>query len=186
MEIGCKFNTLMLKEYKYYITHAKKYTDFNTLGLYRSITENEKLSLEDKIELRDFANQYFGRFFNFLQIKDPGTYLELIHLGQELNPQQERRAWQELKQSQARILKSKRIRERNFGIYSKHVCGIESCPLNGIMIHYGSVLSDRAEMNFETDKRYIHSQRGKVKLRRERNWADLAIYEAKQDYYESR
>lgn len=52
----------------------KKYTDFNVLGLYRSISENDKLPLEDKIYIRDLANETFGKTFNFLQLKDPKTY----------------------------------------------------------------------------------------------------------------
>ena len=53
MEIGQKFNTLTLKEYFFYIDNYKKYTDFSTLGLYRSIVENEKLSLDDKLVIRE-------------------------------------------------------------------------------------------------------------------------------------
>ncbi len=61
MEIGRKFNTLSLSEYKHYIENHKKYVDFNTLGLYRSIIENENLTLADKIFVRDFANKFFHK-----------------------------------------------------------------------------------------------------------------------------
>jgi|GEM_PF-5372128 len=39
MKIDKQFNRLTLKDYFYYIDHHRKYTDFNTLGLYRSLTE---------------------------------------------------------------------------------------------------------------------------------------------------
>src|SRR3990170_2614037 len=84
MKIGRKFNLLTLKEYKYYIENHKKYVDFNTLGLYRSILENGKITISNKIEVRDFANKFFLKSFNFLQIKDPETYLKLSTLGESL------------------------------------------------------------------------------------------------------
>jgi len=70
MKIGKKFNQLSKSQYYHFIDNYKKYTDFNTLGLYRSITENERLSLEDQIEIRDYANLIFGKTFNFYQLKD--------------------------------------------------------------------------------------------------------------------
>jgi hypothetical protein len=63
MEIGQKFNTLNIKEYFFYIDNYKKYTDFNTLGLYRSIVENEKLSLDDKKAVREYAHKIFRKTF---------------------------------------------------------------------------------------------------------------------------
>lgn len=63
MKIGQQFNNLTLKEYFFYIDNYKKYTDFNTLGLYRSIIENEKLSIEEKIFVRDYANKIFQKTF---------------------------------------------------------------------------------------------------------------------------
>ena len=77
MEIGHKFNTLTLKEYFFYIDNYKKYTDFNTLGLYRSMVENEKLSLNDKIAVREYAHKVFKKTFDFLQLKDPKTFVEV-------------------------------------------------------------------------------------------------------------
>lgn len=41
MKINRKFNTLNFKEYLYFIENHKQFSDFNTLGLYRSIIENE-------------------------------------------------------------------------------------------------------------------------------------------------
>ena len=63
MKIGKLFNQLSKSQYIHYIYNRKKYTDFNTLGLYRSICENEKLTLTEKIEIRDYANTIFGKTF---------------------------------------------------------------------------------------------------------------------------
>ncbi|MDN5215872.1 hypothetical protein QQ020_27595 [Fulvivirgaceae bacterium BMA12] len=38
-------------EYFYYIDDHKKHTEFNTLGLYRSIIENERLEIKEQIEV---------------------------------------------------------------------------------------------------------------------------------------
>lgn len=151
MKIGKKFNQLSKSEYKYFIGNYKKYTDFNTLGLYRSINENEKLNLEDKIEIRDYANERFAKTFNFYQLKDPGTYFELITLGKELTKADENQIWQEIRHNQAKILKEKRIKHRNFGDYSKHNCGYDTCPMNGIMVRQGSWLAE-GHMWFNSDK----------------------------------
>ena len=51
MKIGRKFNQISKSEYFHYIDNNKKYTDFNTLGMYRSICENKKLELSDQIEI---------------------------------------------------------------------------------------------------------------------------------------
>lgn len=151
MEIGQKFNKLTLKEYFFYIENHKKYTDFNTLGLYRSILENEKLNLAEKTEVRDYANQFFQKTFNFLQIKDPFTFFGLSTLGKELTVGDEKQIWKEIKKNQETFLKGKRIKDRNFGIYSKHSCGYETCNLNGLMIHQGSFWIEH-EMRFNSDK----------------------------------
>jgi len=84
MVISQKFNQLTLKEYFFYVDNHKKYTDFNTLGLYRSIIENEKLGLPEKIEVREYAHQFFRKTFDFLQLKDPDTFVKVSTLGQTL------------------------------------------------------------------------------------------------------
>lgn len=43
------------QEYLETVPNYKQYSDFNTLGLYRSLLENEYLSLEAKLEIRDLA-----------------------------------------------------------------------------------------------------------------------------------
>lgn len=151
MEIGRKFNTLSLSEYKHYIENHKKYVDFNTLGLYRSILENENLTLEYKIFVRDFAIIFFQKTFDFLQIKDPFTYVELVTLGETLTVGDEKQLWNQIRQNQEKILKDKQIKHRNFGIYSKHLCGYETCQYNGLMIEQGSFITEH-KMCFDSDK----------------------------------
>jgi hypothetical protein len=151
MEIGQKFNTLTLKEYYFFIDNYKKYTDFNTLGLYRSILENEKLTLDDKIAVREYAHKTFKKTFDFLQLKDPKTFVEVEYLGQELTKGDEQNIWDKVRRNQQQILEGKRIKHRNFGEYSKHNCGFDSCVWNGIMIRQGSWLME-SNMHFESDK----------------------------------
>lgn len=151
MEIGQKFNTLTLKEYLFYIDNYKKYKDFNTLGLYRSIVENEKLTLADKISVRDYAHKTFKKTFDFLQLKDPKTFVEVEYLGQELTKGDEQNIWDNVRRNQQQILDDKRIKHRNFGEYSKHNCGYDTCVWNGIMIRQGSWLME-SNMHFDSDK----------------------------------
>jgi hypothetical protein len=150
MEIGKKFNTLTLREYLFYIDNYKKYNDFNTLGLYRSIFENEKLSLDGKIAVREYAHKVFRKTFDFLQLKDPKTFVEVEHLGQELTKGDEQKIWDDIRRNQQRILEDKRIKHRNFGNYSKHNCGYDTCVWNGIMVRQGSWLAE-SSMHFDSD-----------------------------------
>jgi hypothetical protein len=159
MEIGQKFNTLTLKEYLFYIDNYKKYKDFNTLGLYRSIVENEKLTLADKISVRDYAHKTFKKTFDFLQLKDPKTFVEVEYLGQELTKGDEQNIWDNVRRNQQQILEDKRIKHRNFGEYSKHNCGYDTCVWNGIMIRQGSWLME-SNMHFDSDKnQYVAKDR---------------------------
>jgi hypothetical protein len=151
MDIGQKFNTLTLKEYFFYIDNYKKYIDFNTLGLYRSIVENEKLSFDDKIAVREHAHKTFKKTFDFLQLKDPKTFVEVEYLGQEFTKGDEQRIWDDIRRNQQRILEERRVKHRNFGVYSKHNCGYETCVWNGIMIRQGSWLME-SNMHFNSDK----------------------------------
>jgi len=151
MEIGQKFNTLTLNEYYFFIDNYKKYTDFNTLGLYRSIVENDKLTLDDKIAVREYAHKTFKKTFDFLQLKDPKTFVEVEHLGQEITKGDENKIWDDIRRNQQKILEDKKIKHRNFGEYSKHICGDENCLWNGIMVRQGSWLSE-GTMHFIGDK----------------------------------
>jgi hypothetical protein len=65
MKIGKRFNELEKSEYFHFMQNDKKHSDFNTLGMYKSICENKRLSLTDKIEVRDYANKSFGKTLNF-------------------------------------------------------------------------------------------------------------------------
>lgn len=151
MKIGRRFNELTKDEYLHCIESYKKYTDFNTLGLYRSIIENENLTIEDKIFIRDFANNTFEKTFNFLQLKDPKTYFNLITLGKELTKADAEQIWDDIKTNQQKILSDKRIKHRNFGIYSTHNCGHDSCPFPNLMIKKGFLFAED-HIWFEGDK----------------------------------
>lgn len=152
MQIGKLFNKLNLQEYFFYINNYKKYTDFNTLGLYRSIIENDKLEITHQIEVREYAHKTFKKAFDFLQLKDPKTYFEITTIGQELTIADERKIWEDIKANQQKILADKKIKHRNFGNYSKHNCGYDVCPLNGLMIKEGSAISE-TNMHFQSDKK---------------------------------
>lgn len=174
MKIGKKFNVLSLGEYKHFIENHKKFVDFNTLGLYRSILENDKLTLKDKIVVRDFANQFFQKTFNFLQIKDPFTYFNLITLGESLTEGDEKQIWKQISIYQENYLKSKKIKHRNFGIYSKHSCGYETCNLNGIMVEQGSFFAEH-NMRFISDKNRFSKQLKSERFKKERKQEKSSI-----------
>jgi hypothetical protein len=150
MKIGVKFNQLTYSEYVSILDRYQKYTDFNTLGLYRSILENDKIDLEQKIAVRELAHQKFLKTFEFLQLKDPNTYIGISTLGKTLTRADEEQLWKNVKVEQQKILKDKRIKHRNFGIYSKHTCGYEDCPYNGVMMPEGARRTGR-EMYFDSD-----------------------------------
>ncbi|WP_046246840.1 hypothetical protein [Hymenobacter terrenus] len=157
MKVGKQFNTLTYGEYLHLIENHKKFTDFNTLGLFRSIVETTKLTLEEKLKLRKVAVATFTKTFEFLQLKDPVTYFEVTTLGETLTKANENQAWEDIRHNQQRILKSKKLNHRSFGTYSKHLCGYETCELNGLMIRQGSGLTYplaycRRSMPFDTDK----------------------------------
>lgn len=152
MEIGRKFNTLTKSEYFFYIDNYKKYKDFNTLGLYRSIIENEKLDVAAKIEVREYAHKTFQKTFDFLQLKDPKVFLKVSTLGQTLTKGDEEQLWKNIKKEQQRILADKKIKHRNFGTYSIHHCQTEWCVYKGLMIRQGSWLAESGGMHFASDK----------------------------------
>jgi hypothetical protein len=186
MEIGQKFNKLTLKEYFFCIENHKKYTEFNTLGLYRSILENEKLDLVEKVEVRDYANQFFQKTFDFLQLKDPFTFFGLSTLGKELTVADERKGWNEIRENQERILKAKRIKHRNFGVYSRHTC-VETCLWNGLMVRQGSNISRmNPAMRFNSDKinqcAELKSLRNKKERKKEKQTVQKLIEE---DFFEA-
>lgn len=151
MKINKRFNKLTKKEYFYLLDNRKKYKNFNEFGIYRSILENEKLTLAEKIEVRDYAHQFFSKTFDFYQLKDPWTYVELTTLGMELTTADKQKIWDDVRANQQKILQAKRIKHRNFGDYSKHNCGYDGCYLDGVMIKQGSFFSE-GSMQFATDE----------------------------------
>jgi len=167
MKIEKPFNQFSFKKICYFIDNHKKYTNFNTLGLYRSIVENENLSLDDKIKLRECANNVFQKTFDFLQLKDPKTYFEVATLGVDLTIADERQFWKDIIRNQEIILKQKRIKHRNFGDYSKHNCGDENCVYNGMMVKQGSVLVENS-IHFKTDKTKRDKKEKSKRYKRER------------------
>ncbi len=151
MKIDRQFNTLTLLEYFFYIDNYKNYSDFNTLGLYRSLLENDKLSTDDKIAVREYAHGTFKKSFDFLQLKDPQTFVDVTYIGEELTSGDIEMIWNNIRTNQQKILADKRIKHRNFGDYSKHNCGRENCVWNGIMVRQGSWLVEN-NMHFISDK----------------------------------
>ncbi|GAA4355819.1 hypothetical protein GCM10023185_19040 [Hymenobacter saemangeumensis] len=166
MKLGRKFSTLTYGEYLHLIENHQKFTDFNTLGLFRSIIETTKLNLEEKQELRRVAIAAFAKTFEFLQLKDPRTYFEVSTLGETLTKADEQQAWEDIKQNQQKILESKRISHRNFGTYSKHNCGLATCHLNGVMLRQGCDLAWNGPMHFQSDtyrwNKHIRPERRKT------------------------
>ncbi|MDO7845998.1 hypothetical protein Q5H92_06495 [Hymenobacter sp. M29] len=170
MKVGKQFNTLTYGEYLHLIENHKKFTDFNTLGLFRSIVETTKLSLEEKLELRKVAVAAFAKTFEFLQLKDPKTYFKVNTLGEKLTIADESQAWDDIRQNQQRILESKKLKHRNFGTYSKHDCGQEICYMKGLMTKQGSILAyyGSGEMGFGSDTRNWFKSEKAARYKRDR------------------
>ena len=175
MKIERQFKELNFEEYKFFIENHKNYSDFNTLGLYRSISENNNINIEEQIFIRDYANQIFQKTFDFLQIKDPWTYLKVQTLGMELTNGDKEELWRKIRENQQAILKQKRIRHQNFGEYSKHNCGYETCPMNGIMIKQGSFMAEY-EMSFGNICKYVQKQKSE-RIKSERRSENKIINE---------
>lgn len=148
-----QFNTFSLQEYLACIEQHERTPNFNTLGLYRSLTENPHLSLEEKIAVRDFAHRFFQKQFDFLQIKDPYTYVKVFTLGETLTQADERQIWRTVFQWQQKTLNDKKIKHRNFGDYSKHNCGDSDCMYNGLMVHQSNARLKEMIMIFDSDSR---------------------------------
>lgn len=172
MEIGKQFNTLNFEEYYFYIENYKSYTDFNTLGLYRSISENEKITVEEKIKIRELANSVFQKTFEFLQVKDPWTYIKVQTLGLELTNGDKEEMWRQIRKNQEKILSLKKIRHQNFGEYSKHNCGYETCPMNGIMIKQGTYMAEY-EMCLGNINKYVQKQKSERRKSERKNESQI-------------
>ncbi|MGI4834774.1 MAG: hypothetical protein ACRYFK_15065 [Janthinobacterium lividum] len=164
MKLDRQINTLTYSEYLHLLENYKKFTDFNHLGLFRSILENEKLAPTQKFEIRDASVEKFPKFFEFLQLKDPVTYFSLVTFQQTLTPADNHQVWEEIKRNQQRILAVKKLGHRNIGTYAKHDCGYETCSLNGLMIRQETWLAER-KIHFCTDKNE-YAARSKSEMRR--------------------
>jgi hypothetical protein len=181
MKVGKQFNTLTYGEYLHLIKQHKKYTDFNTLGLFRSILEAHKLSLDQKCALRQIARAAFPKSFDFLQLKDPLTYFELTNLGETLTAADEQQSWVTIRRNQQQLLAHKKLNHRNFGTYSKHLCGHDFCPLDGMMLRQGSGLAyplpipKRKSMAFPTDKNRTGLESKSARRKQERKVAQEFI-----------
>jgi len=167
MKIGKLFNQLTLEEYIFYIDNHYKYKDFNTLGLYRSIVEHKQLTLENKLLVREQAHKVFKKTFDFLQLKDPITYFEVSTLGVTLTKGDEQKIREDISKNQQSILADKRIRHRNFGVYSKHSCPYPDCPFNGLMVRQGAHLAYGC-IGFDSDKNKYAGQLKSERRRSER------------------
>jgi hypothetical protein len=163
MKVGKQFNTLNYGEYLHLIEHHQRFSDFNTLGLFRSLVENTKLSLNQKLELRKVAVAAFSKTFDFLQLKDPVTYFEVRFLGESLTIADKHQAWENIRHNQQEILRSKKLNHRNFGTHARHCCGIDTCPIKGVMLRQ----TDRSSnsMRFHTDNSN-YAAREKAEMRK--------------------
>lgn len=168
MKIKQQFNTFSKQELILLIDNHQEYSDFNTLGLYRSILENEMLTLEEKIEIRDYANLTFQKTFDFLQIKDPYTYVKLVSLGVDLTKADEKQIWKNVVKWQEKTLNDKKIKHRNFGDYSKHNCGDTNCVYNGLMVHQSNSRLKEMVMVFDSDNRSHNCSAREIKPNRRR------------------
>lgn len=176
MTIGKKFKDLNSDEYVFYINNHKKYKDFNTLGLYRSLIENNKLSLDEKIAIREHAHSFFKKSFDFLQLKDPKVFVDVSILGMKFTKADEKRIWDEVIKNQQNILNDKRIKHRNFGIYSKHSCPYEDCIYQGLMVRPNSQLA-WGSMHFADDKSKYQQKAKSERRKSERKREQLMINE---------
>jgi hypothetical protein len=167
MKLGRPFNKLSFTEYLAFIPMHETFSDWNSLGLYRSIIEHEKLTIEEKIQVRDLAHTFFQKQFDFLQLKDPKTYIEVSSHGQELTKADENQLWLNVRHNQQKILENKKIKHRNFGDYSKHNCGVETCLYFGMMVKQGGFLCEQ-QMRFDSDKNPVSARLKSERLKRDR------------------
>ncbi len=162
-----RFSEYSYNELLELIPKHKEYKEFNTLGLYRSLFENENLSTSEKVSLRELAHSFFQKAFDFLQLKDPSTYVKVLTLGENPTTGDLKKIWNQIITNQQIILKDKRIKHRNFGVYSKHNCGHSTCPYNGLMIKQGSYLEEQ-NMCFWSDKNSNNPKQKSLRFKKER------------------
>jgi hypothetical protein len=126
------------------------------------------------LALREYAHVQFQKTYDFLQLKDPKTYIDVLTLGEELTKADERQLWENVKANQQKILADKKIKHRNFGIYSIHDCGYDTCVYNGMMIHRGSRLAE-SNMHFDSDKNHWAAVSKSERLKKNRKNEKIII-----------
>jgi len=119
--------------------------------------------------------------FDFLQLKDPFTYFKLKTIGLKLTNADKKQIWVDIRNNQERILKNKKIKHRNFGVYSKHNCGIESCPYNGVMVKSDSFMKEH-HIKFDSDKTHVFDNTKKYNVNKERKNKKNIIKKQLEDY----
>lgn len=136
--------------------------------------ENEKLNLEEKIEVREYSHLPFKKSFDFLQLKDPNVFVEVSTLGQELTKGDEEKICNNIKKNQQKILDDKRIKHMNFGTYSKHNYNYDDCVWNGLILRQGSSLF-YGNMHFITDKSKYEQKEKSEKRKSDRKYEKKII-----------
>ena len=152
MNINQPFNELSATRIREIIQNYKQYKDFNRLGLFRGLIESECLSPEERTSLQKLARKTFDRYFDFLVIKDPDTWWTTLHPNWVENSFSDRLdRWRKIEHHQRVIIERKGLGHRNFGTYSKHDCGYEDCPLNGVMIKKNDPRRNNCRIHFSSD-----------------------------------
>lgn len=167
MEINKKFNTFTLEEYIFYIDNRKKYTNFNELWLFRSVFENEKITIDEQIQLKEYIIKEMPKVYEFMQVRHPDLYEKIFFLGKNPTKGDEDALWKTIRLNQEKILKTKKIKHRNFWDYSKHNCGYDDCHLNWLMIQKWSWFCEN-NMHFISDQHSYRMKDKSYKLKQER------------------
>lgn len=72
-----------------------------------------------------------------------------------------------IRKNQQKIVADKKIRHRNFGVHSKHECGYDTCPINGMMVRQNSELMEIC-IRFAGDKNKYAAKDKSVRRKSER------------------
>ena len=135
------------------------------------------MTLEEQIEVREYAHKFFQKTFDFLQLKDPDTFFWVSTIGQSLTVADKKQIWSDIIANQDKILKDKRIKHRSFGQYSKHNCGYDDCQFNGVMIKKGSPLAERS-MFFHGDKSKYQTKVKSERRKKERKSEQYIVHKS--------
>ena len=149
---------------------------FNPLGWLRALSQSRRLDAASRAARLAEARGSLGRFMDFLILKDPPLAERLANpSGDRLRRNQ---FFIDLPGRQRALLRRKRLRSRNFGIYSRHGCAVASCPLAGVMLpgnRYGHRAREIFPLPGDPDRahlgrraRAVRRQRRERKLWRQR------------------